>query len=128
VLPACESYGIGVIPWSPLAGGLLGGAVEKAKEGRRMEEHIQKAFNQNRDRLAKFEGLCRELGEKPADVALAWTLSHRAITSPIIGPRTVEQLEGSLRAVDLTLAPDTVLKLNEIFPGPGGAGPEAWAW
>jgi aryl-alcohol dehydrogenase-like predicted oxidoreductase len=128
VLPACEAYGMGVIPWSPLAGGLLGGALQKASEGRRSSGGVQKSIEENRGKLEAWEGLCRELGEQPADVALAWLLHNKVVTAPIIGPRTLEQLDGSLRAVEIELSDETLKKLDEIFPGPGGTAPEAYAW
>ncbi|MBN1919435.1 MAG: aldo/keto reductase [Verrucomicrobia bacterium] len=128
VLPACEGYGLGVIPWSPLAGGLLGGVLEKQGKGRRTSESMQKTIEEKRGTIEKWEALCRELGEKPAGVALAWLLSNRVVTAPIIGPRTLEQLDGAMRALEVKLDAGTLKKLDEIFPGPGGPGPEAWAW
>jgi aryl-alcohol dehydrogenase-like predicted oxidoreductase len=128
VLPACEHYGLGVIPWSPLASGMLAGALQKAAEGRRAEAGVQAMIDANRSKLERYETLCRELGERPADIALAWLLSRPAVTAPIIGPRTIEQLDDSLRALEINLSPETLAKLDEIFPGPGGPGPEAWAW
>ena len=128
VIPACEAYGLGLIPWSPLGGGFLGGALRKAEEGRRASEGVQKRIEKNRAKLEAWEGLCGELGEQPADVALAWLLHNKAVTAPIIGPRTVEQLDDSLRATEIRLADDTLKRLDEIFPGPGGAAPEAYAW
>ena len=127
VIPACEKYGLGLIPWSPLAGGLLGGVLQKATEGRRSSEGTQKNIEANRPKLEAWEGLCQELGEKPADMALAWLLKNPVVTAPIIGPRTMEQLDGSLRALEITLGDDTVQKLNEIFPGHKTA-PEDYAW
>jgi aryl-alcohol dehydrogenase-like predicted oxidoreductase len=128
VLPACQAYGLGVIPWSPLGGGLLGGALRKMTEGRRAGERVQAAVERHRDTLEAWESLCADLGEEPADVALAWLLHQPAVTAPIIGPRTPEQLTGAYRAMDLELAPDTLEALDKIFPGPGGAAPEAYAW
>jgi len=128
VLPACEAYGMGVIPWSPLAGGLLGGVLQKTSEGRRASEGAQKNVENNREKLEAWEGLCRDLGEQPADVALAWLLHNKVVTAPIIGPRTLEQLDGSLRAVEIELSDETMKKLDEIFPGPGKPAPEAYAW
>ncbi len=128
VIPACKHYGLGLIPWSPLGGGLLGGALQKAAEGRRANENMEKNVEKNRAKLEAYEGLCRELGEKPADLALAWLLANPVVTAPIIGPRTAEQLDGSLRAVELVLSDETMKKLDEIFPGPGGQAPEAYAW
>lgn len=128
VIPACEGYGLGIIPWSPLAGGILGGALKKVSEGRRMADHVQKRIEELRPQLERYEALCGELGEEPADVALAWMLHNPTITSPIIGPRTMAQLEGSLRALEITLDEETLSKLDAIWPGPGGAAPEAYAW
>jgi aryl-alcohol dehydrogenase-like predicted oxidoreductase len=128
VLPAAEAYGIGVIPWSPLGGGLLGGALRKATEGRRAAERVQQEVERHREQLEAWEGLCGELGEEPADVALAWLLQQRAVTAPIIGPRTPEQLQGSLRALEITLEQEALDRLDSVFPGPGGSAPEAYAW
>jgi aryl-alcohol dehydrogenase-like predicted oxidoreductase len=128
VLPAAEAYGIGVIPWSPLGGGLLGGALRKVTEGRRGAERVQQQIERHRDQLEAWEGLCEELGEEPADVALAWLLQQPAVTAPIIGPRTSEQFQGSLRALEITLDQEALDRLDSIFPGPGGSAPEAYAW
>jgi NDP-hexose C3-ketoreductase / dTDP-4-oxo-2-deoxy-alpha-D-pentos-2-ene 2,3-reductase len=128
VIPACEDYGMGVIPWSPLAGGLLGGMLEKLETGRRASEDVQEELREHRDAIEAYEKLCADLGERPADVALAWVLANPVVTAPILGPRTLEQLEGSMRALELTLDDDTMRRLDDIFPGPGGAAPEAYAW
>ncbi len=128
VLPACRAYGVGVIPWSPLAGGLLGGALGKAERGRRASERLQQSVVRHRDALERYEALCREVGAPPADVALAWLLSRPGVTAPIIGPRTLEQLTASLAALELRLDAATLARLDEIWPGPGGEAPEAYAW
>ncbi len=128
VIPACRNYGLGIIPWSPLAGGLLGGVLQKIKEGRRASEDTQKEIVKKRTKLEAWENFCKEIDEKPADVALAWLLHNPAVTAPIIGPRTVEQLTGSLRALELKLDEAALKKLDEIFPSPGGEAPEAYAW
>ena len=128
VIPACEQYGLGLIPWSPLAGGMLGGALKKIKEGRRASESQQKAIAENRKKLEAYEAFCTEINENPADVALAWLLKNPVVTAPIIGPRTSEQLEGSLRALKIKLSKKNLAKLDEIFPGPGGPAPESYAW
>ncbi|MAU10512.1 MAG: aldo/keto reductase [Anaerolineaceae bacterium] len=128
VIPAAEDYGLGLIPWSPLAGGLLGGILQKIESGRRASEGVQKALDKHRPKIEAYEAFCKELGENPADVALAWLLSNPVVTAPIIGPRTLEQLDGSLRALEIKLDADALAKLDEIFPGPGGAAPEAYAW
>lgn len=128
VLPACEAYGLGVIPWSPLAGGLLGGALKKEAAGRRSSEQMQQEIESRREQLEQYEALCDDIGEEPANVALAWLLHQSAVTAPIIGPRTIDQLDGSLRAVEIELSDETLARLDEIFPGPGGPAPEAYAW
>lgn len=128
VIPACEQYGLGLIPWSPLGGGLLGGVLQKIEKGRRASEETQKKIEKNRSKLEAYEAMCKEMGEEPADVALAWLLHNPVVTAPIIGPRTMEQFTGSLRALDIQLSEVTLKRLDEIFPGPGGPGPEAYAW
>ena len=125
MLPVCRAYGLGFIPWSPLAGGLLAGGLKKAKEGRRG------SLQPDESQLAaveSFENLCREIGEDPANVALAWLLHNPVVTAPIIGPRTVEQLEGAVRAVEIDLSGEVLEKLDVMFPGPGNQAPEAYAW
>jgi aryl-alcohol dehydrogenase-like predicted oxidoreductase len=128
VIPACRAYGVGIIPWSPLAGGLLGGALQKASAGRRADERAQQNVEKHRRQLEAYEALCRELGEQPADVALAWLLSNPAVTAPIIGPRTMDQLTSSTRALEITLSDEILAQLDQIWPGPGGEAPEAYAW
>ncbi len=128
VIPACEAYGIGVIPWSPLARGLLAGASPPPSQGRRASEEVQQEAVKHRAKLDAYDKLCRDLGERPADVSLAWLLHQPAVTAPIIGPRTREQLDGSLRALEISLSIETRSRLDEIFPGPGGPAPEAYSW
>ena len=128
VIPACEAYGLGVIPWSPLAGGLLGGILRKIEEGRRASEEMQERIDEFRPQLEAWEAFCSELGEQPADVALAWLLANPAVTAPIIGPRTLAQLTGSAHALEIELDEATMQRLDEIWPGPGGPAPEAYAW
>ncbi len=128
VIPACEHYGLGLIPWSPLGGGLLGGVLGKLEGGRRMDEDMTKQVEAKRDQLERYEALCKELGEEPATVALAWLLHNPVVTAPIIGPRTLEQLESAVRGAEVTLDEATLGKLDDIFPGPGGEAPNAYAW
>lgn len=128
VIPACREYGLGLIPWSPLAGGLLGGALDEGEEGRRTRKHVQEEVEKHRPQLEAYEALCEEIGEAPADVALAWLLNNPQVTSPIIGPRTIKQLDGSTRAMEIQLDGQALEKLDEIWPGPGGEAPEAYAW
>jgi len=128
VIPACRHYGLGLIPWSPLGGGLLGGALEKFNTGRRKGEHFEKEVQENREKLEKYESLCKDLGYPPGEVALAWLLHNPIVTAPIIGPRTLEQLESAVRAAEIKFDAETLQKLDEIFPGPGGEAPMAYAW
>ena len=128
VIPACKSYGLGLIPWSPLEGGLLGGVLQKIKQGRRASDDMKKEIEENREKLETWEGYCKDVGEKPADVALAWLLHNPVVTAPIIGPRTMGQLTGALHALEMKLDEAALKKLDEIWPGPGGEAPEAYAW
>ena len=128
VIPACEAYGIGLIPWSPLGRGLLAGVLRSDNIGRRADADLKQEVVKSRLKLEAYEGLCARIGERPADVALAWLLHQRAVTSPIIGPRTMEQLEGAMRALSLSLGSDILKQLDELFPGPGGTAPESYAW
>ncbi len=128
VLPACAGYGLGVLPWSPLHGGLLGGILAKQSTGRSSGGRSAEGLELRREKIAAFESFCVELGEPPAEVALAWLLHQPAVTAPISGPRTLEQLGGALRAVQIKLDEKALSRLGEIFPGPGGAAPEAYAW
>ena len=127
VIPACKAYGLGLIPWSPLAGGLLGGALQKAKEGRRSSENAQKEIEKHRPKLEKWEALCKDMGCQPADMGIAWLLHQDAVTAPIIGPRTMEQLDQAVAALEIELGDEELKKIDEIFPGRKTA-PEDYAW
>ena len=128
VLPAAEAYGLGVIPWSPLHGGLLGGVLRKEREGsRRTSGRAKETLETHREQIGAYEDLCAELGEEPADVALAWLLTRPAVTGPIIGPRTLEQLDGAQRALELELEEKVLGRLDDIFPGYRTA-PQHYAW
>jgi aryl-alcohol dehydrogenase-like predicted oxidoreductase len=128
VIPACRAYGLGLIPWSPLAGGLLGGILEKSYSGRRNSERLKDTIEKNRGQLEAYESLCQDLNLSPADVALAWLLQNPDVTSPIIGPRTLDQLVQGQKSMEIHLSEDTLNQLDQIWPGPGGEAPEAYAW
>jgi NDP-hexose 2,3-enoyl reductase len=133
VVPAAIEYGIGIIPWSPLHGGLLSGALRKQREGigaRSNEGRAGESLNKHREAIEGYEKLAAELGHDPANLALAWLLSRPGVSAPIIGPRTAEQLEGCLAALEIKLDDKVLARLDELFPpvGNGGPGPEAWAW
>ena len=128
IIPACRAMGVGVIPWSPMAGGLLCGILDKPESGRRSREPLQKSVEKLRSQIEQYEKLCKELGEEPANIALAWILHNKDITSPIVGPRTLKQLEENVSSIDIKLSEDTLKKLDEIWPGPGNQAPEAYAW
>ena len=128
VLPAAQHYGLGVIPWSPLYGGLLGGVLKKEREGRRRTEGRSKNFlESHRDQVQAYEDLCDDIGHEPAHVALAWLLSRPGVTGPIIGPRTIEQLDDALVPLEIDLEDKTLARLDEIWPGHKTA-PEDYAW
>jgi aryl-alcohol dehydrogenase-like predicted oxidoreductase len=128
VLPAAKHYGLGVIPWSPLNGGLLGGVLRKeAQGGRRTQGRAKDFLEAHRDEVAAYEDLCAELGREPAHVALAWLLAQDGVTGPIIGPRTLEQLDDALISLEVTLDDKTLARLDEIWPGHQTA-PEDYAW
>jgi NDP-hexose C3-ketoreductase / dTDP-4-oxo-2-deoxy-alpha-D-pentos-2-ene 2,3-reductase len=128
VLPACRDYGVGVIPWSPLGGGLLGGILRKTREGRSASDQVRKRLEEHQSQVEEYEAFCDELGERPADVALAWLLHQPGVTAPITGPRTLEQFEQSLPALEVQLDDKALDRLDQIWPGPGGPAPEAYAW
>jgi len=128
VIPVCEHFGLAVLPWSPIAGGLLGGVLRETSGGRRARPQLKAAMERLRPQVEAYEELCEEVGLAPADVALAWTLVNRHVTAPIIGPRTLEQLDGSAAACDLGLTDDVLTRLDQIWPGPGNQAPEAYAW
>lgn len=108
--------------------GLLGGVLRKAAEGRRASPLLQMRIDRLREQLEAYEALCDELGEAPADVALAWVLHNPVVTSAITGPRTVEQLRQNLKAPSLVLSTEMLARLDAIWPGPGGEAPVAYAW
>jgi len=131
VLPAAQHYGIGIIPWSPLHGGLLGGILRKSQAGdviRSTGGRAEDGLRVHREQLVQWEAFCADRGEDPADVAIAWLLHQPAVTAPIVGPRTMHQWEGALRALAIDLDEAALARIDEIFPGPGGTAPEAYAW
>ncbi|MCW2811998.1 MAG: aldo/keto reductase [Friedmanniella sp.] len=126
VIPAAEHYGLGLIPWSPLQGGLLGGVIKKIEEGSRRNDRSEE-LEKNRDAIQGFENLADDLGVTAAELGLAWLLHQPVVTAPIIGPRTPDQLDSALKTVDLKLDTATLGKLDELFPGHKPA-PEDYAW
>jgi aryl-alcohol dehydrogenase-like predicted oxidoreductase len=128
VIPASRRYGMGLLIYSPLACGLLGGVLAKQKEGRRTNPALLAAVEKRRPQLEAYETLCTQLGHPPAQIALSWLLHNPAVTAPIIGPRTLEQLQDCASVTDLVLSEDALKQLDEIFPGPGGEAPQAYAW
>jgi aryl-alcohol dehydrogenase-like predicted oxidoreductase len=128
VLPACRDYGLAVIPWSPLGSGVLAGARGTEKTGRRAEGGVKDDFKKHATQIEKYEKFCKKKGEEPANVALAWLLANPVVTAPIIGPRTMEQLTGTLRTLKIKFSKSDMEELDAIWPGPGGEAPEAFAW
>ncbi|AUX36310.1 MULTISPECIES: aldo/keto reductase [Sorangium] len=128
VIPCCRALGMALLAYSPLGGGLLGGGLTSPAPGRRADSWVQRIAEQHREQLSAFEGLCQEAGHRTADVALAWVLRNTAVTAAIIGPRTVEQLVQNVGAMDMALSEEVVTRLEQIWPGPGGEAPQAYAW
>jgi aryl-alcohol dehydrogenase-like predicted oxidoreductase len=128
VIPACQGYGVGLIPWGPLMGGVLAGAAAKAKSGRRGDSNANRDLMKNLSKVQAYERYCAKQKVDPAQLALAWLLHQKVVTAPIIGPRTVGQVDTALKALKLKLSDDVLKKLDEIFPGPGAPAPEAYAW
>jgi aryl-alcohol dehydrogenase-like predicted oxidoreductase len=128
VLPACKYYGLGVIAYSPLEAGILGGVLKEGDRKRRVNENALRKTSEVRPQLEKWEAFCAQRGQKPADVALAWVLRNPILTAPIIGPRTLDQLTGAVGALDVTLDEAALKQLDEIWPGPGAEAPECFAW
>ena len=129
VIPSCRYLGMGLLTYSPLDGGLLAGILKKSQKGGRREKPSLPIRDEKfYSRIEAYEAFCDQAGLSPADVALAWVLHNPAVTSPIVGPRTLEHLKGSMKALDLTLTPEMLAELDRIFPGPGGEAPEAYAW
>lgn len=128
VIPACKEYGLGLIPWSPLKGGVLGGVMKKTAEGRRASDIAKKAIEKHGPALERYEALSDKLEIPPGEMALAWLLKNPIVTAPIVGPRTMEQLEAAHRALTRKLDEPTMKELDALFPGPGGPAPEAYAW
>jgi len=128
VIPAAQHYGLALLPWSPLHGGLLGGVLRDEQAGtRRLAGRAADAVERHRPQIERYESLAEELGRAPGEVALAWLLHRPAVTAPIVGPRTLEQLDSALAAIDLALDEATLARLDDIFPGHKPA-PEDYAW
>ncbi|OLT29961.1 oxidoreductase [Nocardiopsis sp. CNR-923] len=131
ILPAAVAYGLGALVWSPLHGGLLGGALRKLAAGTAVKSaqgRAQSALAAHRAAVAAFEELCEDVGRPPAEIATAWILSRPGVTSAVIGPRTPEHVDGALRALASPLDADVLARLDDLFPpvGRGGPAPDAW--
>jgi aryl-alcohol dehydrogenase-like predicted oxidoreductase len=125
VLPVCQRYRIGVIPWSPLAGGWLSGRYRKdaqlpaTRRAERIPQRFDMALPGNQAKLEAAEqlaALAEEAGLSLVHLALAFVINHPAVTSAIIGPRTMEHLESQLGAADVVLTPDVLDRIDEIVP------------
>ena len=137
VLPTCQKYGMGVIPWSPLAGGWLTGRYrhgqEMPKTGRaaRMPQRFDLALPENQRKLDLIENLLKvasDAGCSIVHLALAFVISHPAVTSAIIGPRTMEQLVDQLPAVDVRLDDGILDRIDEIVPPGSNVNPADAGW
>jgi aryl-alcohol dehydrogenase-like predicted oxidoreductase len=128
VIPACRRFGLGILPWAPLAGGLLSGVLGNPSLGRRTLEEVKTNLEKCRSRIEMYESFCAELGIDPSTLALAWLLKNPVVAAPIIGPRTMDQLKHSLKSLDVNITGEILAKLDQIWPGPGGEAPKAYAW
>ena len=128
VVPACDAMGMALIPWSPMGGGILCGVLDGKNEGRRNRDQLKLSIEKLKPQIEAYENLCKDINLSPADVALAWVLNNPVVTSPIIGPRTVKQLEENAKAAEIKLSKETLDELDKIWPGPGNQAPEAYAW
>jgi aryl-alcohol dehydrogenase-like predicted oxidoreductase len=133
VLPVTEKYGMGVIPWSPLAGGWLTGRYRKGQgapdtaRGRRVD--LSTPENQRKlDVVEQLAQLAEKTGVSLVDFALAFVLRHPAVTSAIIGPRTMEQLESQLNAHEVTLSTEVLDQIDEIVPPGTNVNPGDGGW
>jgi aryl-alcohol dehydrogenase-like predicted oxidoreductase len=137
VLPTCRRHGLGVIPWSPLAGGWLSGRYRKGHEppGSHRAERLPARFDlstpQNQRKLEAADalaGLAEEAGLTLIEMALAFVIRHPAVTAAIIGPRTMEHLESQLSAVDVELSDDVLDRIDEIVPPGTNVSEEDTGW
>ena len=128
VIPACRKYGVGIIPWSPLAEGLLAGILNDSAGVRKKTEAVQKKLETHRKQVEEYESYCKSISKKPEAVAISWLLKNPAISSVIIGPRTVAQVNSLVENLQTTLSDDEINRIENIWPGPGGEAPEAYAW
>lgn len=128
VIPACKKYGIGIIPWSPLAEGILAGILNTKIGMRKKTEIVQKILTLVLKQVEDYEKFCLSIDKNPEAVAIAWLLKNPVISSIIIGPRTVSQVNGMIEALQTKLNEEEMLELEKIWPGPGGEAPEAYAW
>jgi aryl-alcohol dehydrogenase-like predicted oxidoreductase len=137
VLPTAQRYGMGVIPWSPLAGGWLSGRYRKDAElpqshrAHRMPSRYDMSEPGNQAKLEAADALGKladEAGMTLIEMALAFVIRHPAVTSAIIGPRTMEQLESQLTAAEVTLSDDVLDKIDEIVPPGTNVNPNEIGW
>lgn len=128
VIPACREFGIGIIPWSPLAEGLLAGILSEENGVRRKAAPVQKSLEKHRDKVEQYEAYCLSIGKKPEAVALAWMLNNPVICSAIVGPRTIMQLTELVNSLETKLTEEEIKTVETIWPGPGGQAPEAYSW
>ncbi|MEZ0115620.1 NDP-hexose 2,3-enoyl reductase [Catenulispora sp. EB89] len=131
LLPAARAYGVAVMPWSPLHGGLLSGVLRKTAEGRAVKSgqgRSAAALERMHGTIERYEQLCADFGRDPAQVGLAWVTARPGVTSTVIGPRTPDHVKDALQALESPLSDEQTALLEELFPpiGNGGTAPDAW--
>ncbi len=122
--PAASAYGMGLLPWSPLAGGELAGVLRKKDTSRSDPARL----GARRAQIERYEAFADERGWDPAALGIAWLLHQPVVTAPVVGPRRLQHLTSAISALDIDLDAGALTELDRIWPGPGGAAPEAYAW
>lgn len=127
LLPAARELDLGFLCWSPLQGGMLSGSLlGNVASGQRSGKYVDSLSPQRLQQLEAYRALCRDYGQDEATVSMAWLLSRPGVTAPLVGPRTAEQLEDSLKALEWTLPAELDRQLDQLFPGPGASAPKAY--
>lgn len=127
LIPASQALGVGFMCWGPLQGGMLSGSLLRdVASGQRSGKYLGNITPERMRQLEAYRELCRSYGQDEATVSMAWLLSRPGVTAPLVGPRTVAQLENSLKVMEWKLPEDLSAQLDILFPTPGAAAPKAY--
>lgn len=128
LIPACRALGLGFLAWGPLQGGMLSGSLLRQLEGSQRSNKYAGTLSPERvEQLKQYAGLCQSFGMTEAEVSMAWLLSRPGLTAPLVGPRTVKQLEDSIQAADRRLPQELLEQIERLFPGPIAEAPMAYS-